>query len=110
MLGVVLGAGTAGFLMSAGLLSLGVGSIALRYTLAACAGYLAFLFGIKIWLTRRLGQAQRERSRGWITSILPVSPPIQLQLSRHSRSVAVASSQGVEQALVPGIPIGDLWR
>ncbi len=70
MLGVVLGAGTAGFLLSAGLLSLGVGSMALRYTLAACAGYLAFLLGIKIWLTRRLGQAQRERSR-WLDHIDP---------------------------------------
>lgn len=70
MLGVVLGASTAGFLMSAGLLTLGVSSMALRYSLAVCAGYCAFLLGIKIWLARRLKQTHQNRSP-WLDHLDP---------------------------------------
>ncbi len=50
MLLVIALAGLAGFLVSVGLLRVGLGAMAIRYALAALAAYLAFLFGLRVWL------------------------------------------------------------
>jgi hypothetical protein len=53
MLAVLTGAALGGFLGSVVLLELGVGSMALRYALAALVGYAVFLLGLRIWLSLR---------------------------------------------------------
>lgn len=68
MLAILTIAGLAGFLTSALFLSLGLTDISVRYAIAALAGYVTFLGGIKIWLACQ--RAQRKR-RGFDAGDLP---------------------------------------
>ena len=48
--GILLLAATAGFLTSAGLLSVGAVSMGLRYAVATLIAYAAFLAGVRVWI------------------------------------------------------------
>jgi hypothetical protein len=56
LLVIVLLAGCAAFLVSAGSLRLGLSSMALRYPLAAACGYVTFIGFIRLWIAWQRGQ------------------------------------------------------
>jgi hypothetical protein len=77
MLGFIAVAGTAGFVVSAAMLALGLGAPAARYPFAVAAGYLAFLAMIHLWLAARRREPGLDLDLSGL-DLMPGSPPAPL--------------------------------
>jgi hypothetical protein len=76
LLTIVSSAALLGFLVSVGLLRVGLRSMAVRYVLAALAAYAAFLVGLRLWLLyqrrRKIGVRRRRGDVADLSDLVPL--------------------------------------